>query len=185
MPIASVLDFWKRDKDTAPNLVAWESIPARPAQTHPFPNDLPDTISQSLIAAGIHSLYSHQYEAWTRSRAQENIILSTSTASGKTLAYNLPVIAELIKNPNARALYLFPTKALTQDQNSNLQRIQSQITSLSSAIYDGDTPQKDRSSIRNNARIILSNPDMLHTGILPHHTNSTHTAGYSVRMSQM
>jgi DEAD/DEAH box helicase domain-containing protein len=168
MPIASLLDFWKRDPDTAPNLVAWETLPPRPAQTHPFPTDLPASVQQTLIAAGIHSLYSHQLEAWSRSRNRENIILSTGTASGKTLAYNLPVIVELITNPTARALYLFPTKALTQDQYSNLQSL---FINLQSAIYDGETPQKDRSQIRKNARIILSNPDMLHTGILPHHTN--------------
>lgn len=174
MPIASLLDFWKRDPDTAPNLVAWQALPPRPAQTHPFPTDLPAHVKQTLIAAGIHSLYFHQLEAWIHSRAGENIILSTGTASGKTLAYNLPVISELITNPNARALYLFPTKALTQDQlsaltNFNLQTFQP--SNFSTAIYDGDTPQKDRSAIRKNARITLTNPDMLHTGILPHHTN--------------
>jgi len=171
MPIASVLDLWKRDPDTAPNLVAWQTLPSRPAQTHPFPTDLPASVTQSLIAAGIHSLYSHQLEAWTHSRARENIILSTGTASGKTLAYNLPVISELITNPNARALYIFPTKALTQDQLSSLGNLELEAWNLSAAIYDGDTPQKDRSAVRRNARIILSNPDMLHTGILPHHTN--------------
>jgi len=178
MSLVSLLDFWKRDPDTAPNLVAWQTLPSRPAQTHPFPTGLPAPISQALIAAGIHSLYSHQLEAWTHSRNRENIILSTGTASGKTLAYNLPVISELIANPNARALYIFPTKALTQDQlsviSNQLSVLQSQITdywSLNTAIYDGDTPQKDRSAIRKNARIILTNPDMLHTGILPHHTN--------------
>jgi len=171
MSITPLLDFWKRDSDTAPNFVAWQTLPSRPAQTHPFPTDLPASVSQALMAAGIHSLYSHQLEAWTHSRNHENIILSTGTASGKTLAYNLPVISELTTNQNERALYLFPTKALTQDQLSNLQFFQSQIENLNAAIYDGDTPQKDRSAIRNNARIILSNPDMLHTGILPHHTN--------------
>ena len=171
MPLASLLDFWKRDRDTAPNLVAWETLPARPAQTRPFPDDLPVPVKQTLIAAGIHSLYSHQSEAWTHARSGENIILSTGTASGKTLAYNLPVFAALLENPEARALYLFPTKALAQDQFSNLQSLQSQITNLKSAIYDGDTPQKDRPQVRKNARIVLSNPDMLHTGILPHHTN--------------
>jgi DEAD/DEAH box helicase domain-containing protein len=171
MPINSLLDFWKRDPDTAPNLFAWRTLPPRPAQTHPFPTDLPAPVSQTLIAAGIHSLYSHQLEAWTHSRAGKNIILSTGTASGKTLAYNLPVIAELISNPNARALYLFPTKALTQDQLSTLTNLELETWNLIPAIYDGDTPQKDRSSIRKNARIVLSNPDMLHTGILPHHTN--------------
>ncbi|HUE99457.1 MAG TPA: DEAD/DEAH box helicase [Anaerolineales bacterium] len=186
MPLASLLDFWKRDPDTAPNLVAWRTLPARPAQTHPFPDDLPAHLKQTLIAAGIHNLYSHQLEAWTHARAGENIVLATGTASGKTLSYNLPVFASLLQDPNARALYLFPTKALAQDQFSNLQSLtlasyaivgvsdlQLPITdaSPSAAIYDGDTPQKDRSAIRKNARIVLSNPDMLHTGILPHHTN--------------
>jgi DEAD/DEAH box helicase domain-containing protein len=178
MSIYSLLDFWKRDPDTAPNLFAWQTQPPRPAQTHPFPTDLPDPLSQTLIAAGIHSLYAHQHEAWIASRQNQNIILSTGTASGKTLAYNLPVFASIIDNPEARALYLFPTKALTQDQLSvisdQLAGLQSLITdhsSLITAIYDGDTPTSARSSIRKNARIILSNPDMLHTGILPHHTN--------------
>ncbi len=176
MSISTLLDFWQSDPATAPNIFAWRSIPPRPAQTHPFPDRLPPALSQALIASGIHSLYSHQLEAWMTIRQDQNIILSTGTASGKTLAYNLPVFAELISDPNARALYLFPTKALTQDQFTNLRSL---ISSLqlpigqlpSPAIYDGDTPQKDRPPIRKNARILLTNPDMLHTGILPHHTN--------------
>lgn len=171
MSLASLLDFWKRDADTAPNIFAWRTLPSRPAQTASFPTDLPAPLSQALIAAGIHSLYSHQLEAWTAARAQENIILSTSTASGKTLAYNLPVFAELLTNPEARALYIFPTKALTQDQLSTLGNLTLDTWNLKPAIYDGDTPQAARSSIRKSARIILTNPDMLHTGILPHHTN--------------
>lgn len=178
MPLASLLEFWKRDPQTAPNLVAWETIPPRPAQTHPFPDDLPAPVSQTLIAAGLHSLYTHQLEAWTSVRAGENIILSTGTASGKTLAYNLPVISELLTDPDSRALYLFPTKALAQDQlsviSSQLSVLQSLITghwSLTTSIYDGDTPASARPAIRKNARILLTNPDMLHTGILPHHTN--------------
>ena len=171
MPLASLLDYWKRDPETAPNLVAWQTLPSRPAQTFPFPDDLTAPIKQTLIAAGIHTLYSHQFEAWTQARAVENVILSTGTASGKTLAYNLPVFAALIQDPNARALYLFPTKALAQDQLSNLQSLVTNLQSLTPAIYDGDTPQSARSAIRKNARIVLSNPDMLHTGILPHHTN--------------
>jgi DEAD/DEAH box helicase domain-containing protein len=174
VPLASLLDFWKRDAETAPNLVAWRTLPSRPAQTGPFPDDLPAPVKQSLIAAGIHSLYSHQLEAWTHSRFGENIILSTGTASGKTLAYNLPVFASLLQDPNARTLYLFPTKALAQDQLSTLQHFNVETferSNVSMAIYDGDTPQSARSSIRKNARIVLSNPDMLHTGILPHHTN--------------
>ena len=174
MPLAALLDFWKRDRDTAPNLVAWRTLPARAAQTHPIPGDLPAPVEQTLIASGIHTLYSHQLEAWTHARAGENVILSTGTASGKTLAYNLPVFASLLPDGNARALYLFPTKALAQDQLSTLERLNVHTfehLNIPTAIYDGDTPQKDRSAIRRNARIVLSNPDMLHTGILPHHTN--------------
>lgn len=171
------MDFWKRDEETAPNFFAWKTTPPRPAQTHPFPTDLPAPLREALSARGIHQLYSHQLSAWTQSRAGKNIILSTGTASGKTLSYNLPVLASMLQNLEARALYLFPTKALAQDQFSTLQSFQSStasplgIVDLKSAIYDGDTPQKDRSSIRKNARIVLSNPDMLHTGILPHHSN--------------
>src|SRR5688572_29032701 len=174
MALASLLDFWKHDRDTAPNLVAWRTLPPRSAQTHPIPDDVPAPVKQTLIASGIHSLYSHQFEAWTHARAGENIILSTGTASGKTLAYNLPVLASLLADPNEHALYLFPTKALAQDQLSTLGRLNVQTferLNVPTAIYDGDTPQKDRSAIRRNARIVLSNPDMLHTGILPHHTN--------------
>jgi DEAD/DEAH box helicase domain-containing protein len=174
MPLPSLLDFWKRDAQTAPNLVAWRTLPPRPAQTGSFPDDLPAPVKQTLVAAGIHSLYSHQLEAWTHVRNGENVILSTGTASGKTLSYNLPVFASLIQDPTAHALYLFPTKALAQDQFSNLQALLSNLQSSiipSAAIYDGDTPQAARSAIRKNARIVLSNPDMLHTGILPHHTS--------------
>src|SRR5829696_2970121 len=177
MPLASLLDFWKRDPETAPNLVTWRTLPSRPAQTHPFPEDLPAPIERTLIAAGIHAVYSHQLEAWTHTRAGENVILSTGTASGKTLSYNLPVFASLLQEPEARALYLFPTKALAQDQHSNLQSLIASLqllvpnSSPSAAIYDGDTPQSARAAVRRNARIVLSNPDMLHTGILPHHTN--------------
>jgi len=171
MSIHSLLDFWKSDPDTAPNLFAWRTVPARLAQTHPFPTDLPAPLSQALIASGIHSLYSHQLDAWTAAQNNQNLLLSTGTASGKTLAYNLPIFAELLRNPNSRALYLFPTKALAQDQLSTLRNLEHGTWNASAAIYDGDTPPSARSSIRRNARIVLTNPDMLHTGILPHHTN--------------
>jgi DEAD/DEAH box helicase domain-containing protein len=105
-------------------------------------------------------------------------VLATGTASGKTLSYNLPVLASLFEHPEARALYFFPTKALTQDQLSALEGLLSGIQKDAPsdlgpkpAIYDGDTPQSQRAAIRKNSRIIFTNPDMLHTGILPHHTN--------------
>ncbi len=176
--LSSLFDFWKEDPDTAPNFFAWRTTPARAAQTHPFPTDLPDALRETLSTRGIHSLYSHQLSAWTETRAGKNIILATGTASGKTLSYNLPVLATMLHNHEARALYLFPTKALAQDQLSViseqlsvLRTLTTDYSSLVTGIYDGDTPQANRPSIRKNARIILSNPDMLHTGILPHHVN--------------
>ena len=171
MPLDALLNHWKHDPQTADNIVTWRTLPARSAVTHPFPDDLPAPLRDALTALGISSLYSHQSQAWTHARAGKNVVLATSTASGKTLAYNLPVLASLLKNPDAKALYFFPTKALTQDQLSNLHFLQSKISNLQSAIYDGDTPKRDRPTIRKNTRILLTNPDMLHTGILPHHTN--------------
>lgn len=169
--LSTLLDFWKQDEETAPGLFAWRTTPPRAAQTHPFPNDLPVSLRETLSARGISQLYSHQLTAWTHARAGRNLILATGTASGKTLAYNLPVLAKMLEDPQARALYLFPTKALTQDQLSSLNNLQPETFNLKPAIYDGDTPQAHRSTIRKTARIILTNPDMLHTGILPHHAN--------------
>ena len=169
--LSDLLDFWKRDDETAPNLFAWQTVPPRTAQTHPIPDDVPASLRDALSARGISQLYSHQLTAWTHARARRNVILATGTASGKTLAYNLPVLAKLIEDPQARAIYLFPTKALTQDQLSSLHTLAHDTWHLIPAIYDGDTPQPHRPTIRKTARIILTNPDMLHTGILPHHSN--------------
>ena len=171
MSLDPLIRLWRSDPDTAPNFAIWQTIPPRPAHSHPFPDDLPAVLRDALSQRGIHSLYSHQLEAWRDIRLGKNIVLATGTASGKTLAYNLPVLSSLMMDPEARALYLFPTKALAQDQLSGLHLLQSSIQNLQSAIYDGDTPPSHRALIRKNARILLSNPDMLHTGILPHHTN--------------
>ncbi len=166
MSLESLIRLWQSDRDTAPNLAIWRTTPARPAEARPFPDDLPAVLRDELHKRGIRSLYSHQLQAWEHARLGKNLVLATGTASGKTLAYNLPVLASLMSNDFARALYLFPTKALAQDQLSALKGF-----GAAAAIYDGDTPQSQRGSIRKNARLILSNPDMLHTGILPHHTN--------------
>jgi DEAD/DEAH box helicase domain-containing protein len=171
MSLETLIRRWRSEPDTAPNFAIWRTTPARAAQIKPLPADTPDGLRRALSARGIDSLYSHQLQAWSAVRAGRNIALATGTASGKTLAYNLPVLAALLADPAARALYLFPTKALAQDQLSNLQMLGAAAGDLSSAIYDGDTPQAQRGAIRKNARLLLSNPDMLHTGILPHHTN--------------
>jgi DEAD/DEAH box helicase domain-containing protein len=171
MSLDSLIRLWRSDRDTAPNFPIWQTSPARPAQTHPFPADTPAVLIEALSKRGIGSLYSHQLQAWDYVHAGKNIIIATGTASGKTLAYNLPVITELLNDEAARALYLFPTKALAQDQLATLERLNISTLNVPTAIYDGDTPQRDRAVIRKKARIILSNPDMLHTGVLPHHTN--------------
>jgi DEAD/DEAH box helicase domain-containing protein len=169
---------------TDPNLAAWRTEPARPARLVAFPIDLDPRIADALRARGITALYTHQAHAWRHARAGENFVVVTGTASGKTLCYNLPVLDALLRDRSARALYLFPTKALAQDQVANLKdegtlrgmkdesdRDSSFILHPSSfATYDGDTPQQSRATIRKTARLIISNPDMLHTGILPHHT---------------
>ena len=169
MNIRTLLEHWTQDGNSAPNFSAWKTTPPRAAQTQPFPPALPGALRQVLASRGIDSLYSHQFSAWVNSRAGRNIILATGTASGKTLAYNLPVLSALIEDPDSRALYLFPTKALAQDQLSTLAHFNP--PGFPAGIYDGDTPSSQRSAIRKNARILLSNPDMLHTGILPHHSN--------------
>jgi DEAD/DEAH box helicase domain-containing protein len=171
MPLTQLLFHWRTDPETAPNFPVWQTTPMRPADLRPFPADLPPALAKSLAGRGIHSLYSHQAQAWESARAGENVVLATGTASGKTLGYTLPVLAAWLENPETRALYLFPTKALTQDQLSGLNTFRTTLPDLKSAIYDGDTPQSNRPVIRKNSNILFTNPDMLHTGILPHHTN--------------
>jgi DEAD/DEAH box helicase domain-containing protein len=137
----------------------------------PFPIDLHPALADALQSKGIQSLYSHQVAAWQYARAGRHVGVVTGTASGKTLCYNLPVLDMLLRDPEARALYLFPTKALAQDQQAALKELLSGAPqSVVSAIYDGDTPTSHRPAVRSKARLVLSNPDMLHTGILPHHT---------------
>jgi DEAD/DEAH box helicase domain-containing protein len=171
MTFSALLRHWRSDPLTAPNLPTWRTLPARPANLGPFPADLPAALAEALRGGGITALYSHQLQAWEAARTGRNVVLATGTASGKTLAYNLPILAAWLTDPAVRALYIFPTKALTQDQLAHLDSLQSYVPSLKSAIYDGDTSQAHRPAIRKNANIVFTNPDMLHTGILPHHTN--------------
>ncbi len=139
----------------------------QPPVTAPIPDDLHPQVREALIGRGITSLYSHQADAWETVMRRGNTIITTGTASGKSLCFNLPVLHVLACDPRARALYLYPTKALAQDQARSLTELK--IPSLHHAIYDGDTPQEERSAIRKRANVVLTNPDMLHVGILPHH----------------
>jgi len=143
------------------------SEPAREAKALPLPDALPAALRERLEERGVDSLYSHQAEAWEAAARGEHVLVTTGTASGKTLAFNLPVLAALSEEPKLRALYLYPTKALAQDQIRSLSELK--VKRIRPAIYDGDTESERRWQIRKWANLILTNPDMLHVGVLPHH----------------
>lgn len=170
-----LLDIWKREPTVASNVVDWHIEHERSARFSAFPGDLSPLLRRYLEnTLGITRLYSHQAAAWQAAQAGENVVVVTGTASGKTLCYTLPVLDRVLRDSSARALFLFPTKALTQDQYEGL-KAAARSTAESGdpvpvSVYDGDTPTENRPSIRTKARLVLSNPDMLHTGILPHHT---------------
>ncbi len=171
--IKTILNRWRSQPSIAENIVEWRVMASKPADLCEFPEDLSPSIEHYLTAHGIQSLYKHQFLAFEKIRAGENVAIVSGTASGKTLCYNLPVIDSLVKHPEGKALYLFPTKALAQDQLAGLRDIFSQLDQpemTHANIYDGDTPQHMRSRFRRGSAFILTNPDMLHTGILPHHT---------------
>jgi len=153
-----------------PNVTAWEKLPARPARTAPFPRELEPWLVSRLQQRGISQLYTHQRAAVELALSGTNVVVVTPTASGKTLCYNIPVLQAVHTSPQATALYLFPTKALAQDQLAELRRLLGGEAAAKAEIYDGDTPQSARKGIRLSARLLITNPDMLHTGILPHHT---------------
>jgi DEAD/DEAH box helicase domain-containing protein len=165
------LDRLRLDPRFMANVAAWERLPAREARYGPFPPGLDPRLISNLQSRGILSLYSHQSHAIAAALRGDNVAVVTGTASGKTLCYNLPVLQALLADARARALYLFPTKALAQDQANELSQLTSNLQSpIPVRLYDGDTPQAQRSAIRKAGGILISNPDMLHTGILPHHT---------------
>ena len=146
-------------------------LPARSAQYAPFPPDLHPALVEALQRRGIQALYTHQAAAVSAALQGRHVLLVTPTASGKTLAYNLPVLHTLLHDPNARALYIYPTKALAQDQRMAFQHLAEGLpVAPRVAVYDGDTPAAARREIRASAQVVMTNPDMLHTGILPHHT---------------
>ena len=165
MSISSVLGRWKTDPSIAPNLTAWQEIPKRIPRFENFPAGLDDRIISVLKSQNISSLYIHQKSVWDAVESGQHAVLSTGTSSGKSLAYQLPILSCALKNNQSRALLLFPTKALAQDQLTWLKRFPDVVSST----YDGDTPTNSRPKIRQAAQIVISNPDMLHLGILPYH----------------
>ena len=195
MALSSLLSHWRAEPTIATNVVEWHSVAAHQAQFVGFPAEMHPGLIAALASKKISDLYTHQSEAWRLVNAGQNVVIVTGTASGKTLCYNLPVLNRLLHHPDSRALYLFPTKSLAQDQAETLrefikdisledrslrestlpQDLQSKLRDglsdkLVVSVYDGDTPSHARPPIRERARIVLSNPDMLHRGILPHHT---------------
>ncbi len=172
MSVAALLEELARAPDVARNVTAWRRQEPRAARLAPLPSECHPDLAAALEAKGIGGLYTHQALAWQAAHDGRHMAVVTPTASGKTLCYNLPVLDTLLRDPRARALYLFPTKALSQDQLAELNDLASRVSaSVSPAVYDGDTPASARATIRRAARILITNPDMLHQGVLPHHTN--------------
>jgi DEAD/DEAH box helicase domain-containing protein len=170
MQIRELLDELLTSLETGPLITAVRHFESRPAVFAPFPSSLDPRIVEALKARGIEQLYSHQAHAFDTVAKGEHLVVVTPTASGKTLCYNLPVLQALVQQPEARVLYLFPTKALAQDQLAELTELAKSLPDMRMFTYDGDTPQDARRSVRARANLVLTNPDMLHSGILPHHT---------------
>ncbi|MBE0429862.1 MAG: DEAD/DEAH box helicase [Thermoleophilia bacterium] len=148
-------------------IVAVSHQAARPGILKEMPDGVPPEVSGALLAQGISRLYSHQLKAFELATGRRHAVVTTASASGKSLCFNLPVVTALAGNDRSRALYLYPTKALTQDQVRKLQALG--LSFVRPGVYDGDTPSDQRPHIRRRANILLTNPDMLHVGILPHH----------------
>lgn len=169
--LQEILSDLKFNHEFNDNIVTWQTIESKPAQTVPLPDDLHPVLQHSLQTRGIERLYTHQKSAYESIMNSKSIVAVTPTASGKTLCYNLPVLQTILGNSNARALYIFPTKALAQDQKSEINEIiEASGADINSYTYDGDTPANIRQRVRKAGHVVITNPDMLHSAILPHHT---------------
>src|SRR6266508_2326099 len=170
MSLQEILDSLLTSSRTGPLITATRHFEAKPPVLAPFPSSLDPRLLEALRGRGVRQLYSHQAKAYDTVAKGENLVVVTPTASGKTLCYNLPVLQALVQQPESRVLYLFPTKALAQDQLAELMELAKTLPDMRMYTYDGDTPQDARRSVRARANLVLTNPDMLHSGILPHHT---------------
>jgi DEAD/DEAH box helicase domain-containing protein len=169
--LQEVIDILKENRDYQQNIVHWHTIEPKEAKTAPFPSFMDERLKKALESRGIGSLYTHQETAFSTAYKKQSFVAVTPTASGKTLCYNLPVLQTILENEQARALYLFPTKALAQDQKSEINEIIEEMgVSINSYTYDGDTPANIRQKVRQAGHVVITNPDMLHSAILPHHT---------------
>ncbi|MCP3162079.1 DEAD/DEAH box helicase [Myxococcus qinghaiensis] len=168
----SVLQQWKADKGLGPCFSLDEATPARVGSFAPIPDEVAPQVREALRQRGVEQLFSHQAEAFRLARSGKNLVIATPTASGKSLCYNLPLLDRFAREPQARALYLFPTKALSRDQEESLRAFMREAGLSHGAItFDGDTPADARRAARERGGVLLTNPDMLHTGILPHHAS--------------
>jgi len=169
--LASALQEIRTGEVTSACIAKWVTLPARPAVYADFPAWLDPRLIEVLATRGIHRLFRHQAEALESVHAGRGTVIVTPTASGKTLCYNLPVLHEIAARPEARALYVFPTKALAQDQMNEIHDFIGRLgLDIKTFTYDGDTPPTARRAVRSAGHVVVTNPDMLHTGILPHHT---------------
>ncbi len=172
--VNQVLDGFTARDHAGELLTAVRHYPARAAQWAEFPEWVQADLRSAYGAKGIRQLYTHQAAAAEAVHAGKNVVIVTPTASGKTLCYNLPVLDAILADDDTRAMYLFPTKALAQDQLAELHDLNQKVANrIGVFTYDGDTPSDARKAIREKSHIVLTNPDMLHTGILPHHTRWT------------
>jgi len=171
MNVEQLIDHLREDKGFLSCVSNWEMLPARAAQYAAWPEGVPQKVQDALMERGITKPYTHQAEAINKALAREDVCVVTPTASGKTLCYNVPILSEVLKNDDARALYIFPTKALSQDQVAELyELITAMDVDIKTYTYDGDTPAAARKAIRQAGHVVVTNPDMLHSNILPHHT---------------
>ena len=171
MNLDQLIDYLSGDSEFQQNLRKWLVLEEKPEKSVEFPDKLNPRIKEALKQKGINKLYTHQLQTYDAVRAGKDVIVVTPTASGKTLSYNLPVFEGLIEKPESRAIYLFPTKALAQDQVKEAQDLIDLLGArIKTFTFDGDTPRDIRRTIRSAGHIVVTNPDMLHQGILPHHT---------------
>jgi len=169
--LQALLNIWRTDATIQQSVAQWVVQPAAPAHLAPIPESLSPALAEQLQKQGIAHLYAHQADAYQRISDGQHVVVSTGTASGKSLCYQLPILSNLEKFPeDVTALLLFPTKALAQDQQRALGQLAPGTLKSKIAVYDGDTPSHARSAIRKSVRILLTNPDMLHMAVLPHHT---------------
>ena len=175
--VDAVVDRWLESRIVRPCVMADETVPGRASKMAPFPASLPSPLAFALRGRDVNELYEHQARAYDAvERGARGVVVATPTASGKSYCFHLPVLAAQLRDPDARAIYIYPTKALARDQEASLRDLMKAAgVDRGAVVYDGDTPGDARRAARERSGIVLTNPDMLHAGILPHHTSWART----------